>query len=147
VTVTYAGSRGVHLPIFSLELNQISPSYLQLGGSFLTEPVPNPYYGKIADPRSLLSQSTIPREQLLKPFPTFAFPSTANAFTGSLTYDRPPVGDSIYHALTVQFERRFARGLAASAHYTFSKLIDVGGAGNGAAIYDPPASLRDVYNV
>ena len=143
VTLTYTGSRGVHLPIPSEELNQINPIWLQQGGSFLTQLVPNPYYGKISS--GLLSQANIPQEQLLKPFPTFAAPTTANAFGGSLTYYRPPVGDSIYHAMTVEFERRFARGLSVTAHYTFSKLIDVGGVGNGAAFTDPSA-LRDIYN-
>lgn len=143
ITLTYNGSRGVHLPIPSMELNQINPSYLANGGGFLTQLVPNPYYGKISS--GLLAQANIPREQLLKPFPTFAAPSTANAFGGSLNYSRPPVGDSTYHAATVQFERRFTRGLSVTAHYTFSKLIDVGGAGNGAAFTDPSA-LRDIYN-
>ena len=143
ITLTYNGSRGVHLPIPSLELNQISAGYLAQGGSFLTQLVANPYVGKISS--GLLSLANIPREQLLKPFPTFANPSTANAFGGSLNYSRPPVGDSIYHAVTVQFERRFTRGLSVDAHYTFSKLIDVGGVGNGAAFTDPSA-LRDIYN-
>ncbi len=143
VTVTYNGSRGVHLPIPSMELNQIHPDNLARGGAYLTQLVPNPYYGKIAS--GLLSLPNIPQEQLLKPFPAFANPSTANAFGTSLTAYRPPVGDSIYHAVTVQFERRFTRGLSVNAHYTFSKLIDVGGVGNGAAFTDPSA-LRDIYN-
>ncbi len=143
MTVTYNGSRGVHLPIPSLELNQINPGYLANGGAFLTQLVPNPYFGKVSS--GLLAQPMIPQEQLLKPFPTFAAASTANAFGGSLAYFRPPVGDSIYHGMTVQFERRFTRGLSVDAHYTFSKLIDVGGVGNGAAFTDPSA-LRDIYN-
>jgi hypothetical protein len=143
ITLTYNGSRGVHLPIPSLELNQINPLYLAGGGSALTQLVPNPYFGKISG--GLLSQAMIPQEQLFKPFPTFASPTTANAFGSSLNYSRPPVGDSIYHATTVQFERRFSRGLSINLHYTFSKLIDVGGVGNGAAFTDPSA-LRDIYN-
>lgn len=144
ITVTYNGSRGVHLPIPSLELNQINPILLAAGGSALTQLVQNPYYGKVSS--GLLSLPMIPQEQLLKPFPLFASPTTANAFGGSLTYYRPPVGDSIYHGATVQFERRFSQGLSVNAHYTFSKLIDTGGVGNGAAFTDPSA-LRDIYNV
>lgn len=143
ISITYNGSRGVHLPIPSLELNQIDPKNLANGGSYLTELVPNPYYGKVSG--GLLSRPMIPREQLLKPFPTFAGPSTADAFGGSLNFVRPPVGDSIYHAMTVKFERRFTRGLSVTAHYTWSKLIDTGGVGNGAAFTDPSA-LRDIYN-
>ncbi len=143
VDAVYYGSRGVHLPIPSLELNQIDPKYLAQGGSYLTELVPNPYFGQIRT--GLLSQQRIPRMQLLKPFPQFANPSTANAFGGSLNYLRPLVGDSVYHAATFRFERRFTKGFSITAHYTISKLIDTGGAGNGAAFRDPSA-LRDIYN-
>lgn len=144
MSITYTGSRGVHLPIPSLELNQIDPINLAKGGSYLTTLVPNPYYGKIAS--GLLSLKNIPQEQLLKPFPTFAAASTADAFGGSLAYFRPPVGDSVYHAMTVKFERRYTRGLSVTAHYTWSKLLDTGGVGNGNAFNDPSA-LRDIYNV
>ncbi len=143
LTLTYTGSRGVHLPIPSEELNQINPSALANGGAYLTQLVPNPYYGKFTT--GLLAQQMIPREQLLKPFPTFAAASSADAFGGSLNYSRPPVGDSVYHAATLKFERRFTRGLSLDAHYTWSKLVDVGGVGNGAAFTDPSA-LRDIYN-
>ena len=143
ITMTYTGSRGVHLPIPSEELNQINPRYLANGGSYLTELVPNPYFGKFTS--GLLAQPMIPREQLLKPYPTFAGASSADAFGGSLNYSRPPVGDSVYHAATIHFERRFAQGISLAAHYTWSKLIDVGGVGNGAAFTDPSA-LRDIYN-
>ena len=143
MSVTYNGSRGVHLPIPSLELNQIDPKYLANGGGFLTEQVSNPYFGKIGS--GLLGRTTVPRMQLLKGFPTFAGASTADAFGGSLNFLRPPVGDSIYHAATIKFERRYTRGLSVTAHYTWSKLLDTGGVGNGNAFNDPSA-LRDIFN-
>ena len=46
--VTYMGSRGVHLPIPGLELNQIHPDYLKQGGAWLNERVPNPYFGQFS---------------------------------------------------------------------------------------------------
>ena len=144
VDATYYGSRGVHLPIPSMELNQVHSDYLKMGGAWLTERVPNPYYGQFTS--GLLSQPTIPRMQLLKPYPQFASPTTANAFGSSLLYNRPPVGDSIYHAVTFKLERRFSQGLSLNAHYTISKLIDIGGVGNGAAFTDASA-LRDIYNI
>ena len=143
ISLTYNGSRGVHLPIPSLELNQIDPKYLANGGPYLTEQVANPYFGKISG--GLLGRATVPRLQLLKGFPTFAGTSTADAFGGSLNYLRPPVGDSIYHAATIKFERRYTRGLSVTAHYTWSKLLDTGGVGNGNAFNDPSA-LRDIFN-
>ncbi|MBL8178975.1 MAG: TonB-dependent receptor [Bryobacterales bacterium] len=144
IDATYWGTRGIHLPIPNLELNQIHPDNLRQGGAWLNERVANPYAGQIRT--GLLAQATIPRMQLLKSYPQYANPTTANAYGGSLFYLRPPVGDSIYHAATFRFERRFTKGFSLTAHYTWSKLIDTGGAGNGAAFLDPSA-LRDIYNV
>ncbi len=143
--VTYTGTRGVHLPIPSLALNQIDSRYLSQGGAFLTELVPNPYYDYFRNRGGLLSQQRIPRMQLLKPFPQFATFTTANAFGNALIAWRPHVGDSVYHAVTFRVERRFTKGLSFAAHYTISKLLDTGGAGNGAAFLDPSA-LRDNFN-
>ncbi|MBM3738468.1 MAG: TonB-dependent receptor [Acidobacteria bacterium] len=143
IDATYSGSRGIHLPVPGIELNQISASHLAQGGAFLNERVPNPYLGQVST--GLLAQATIPRMQLLKPFPQFASPATANAYGGSLNYPRAPAGDSVYHSFTLKLERRFAAGLAVNAHYTASKLIDTGGVGNGAAFLDASA-FRDIYN-
>ncbi|MCX6607441.1 MAG: carboxypeptidase regulatory-like domain-containing protein, partial [Acidobacteria bacterium] len=110
IDATYMGSRGVHLPIPGLELNQINADYLKQGGAWLNERVPNPYFGQFST--GLLSTATVPRMQLLKPYPTYAAASTANAYGGSLNYLRPPVGDSIYHAVTFKVERRFSKGLS-----------------------------------
>jgi len=142
--LTYFGSRGVRLPTNSLELNQIDPKNLASGGTYLNELVPNPYLGKGAG--GLLSLARIPRMQLLKPFPQFASPTTANAYGTSLLYFRPPVGDSIYHAFTVRLDRKFSRGFSLTAHYTVSKVIETGGGGNGIAFLDP-AGIRDIYNI
>ena len=144
VDVTYFGSRGVRLPTNSLELNQIDPKNLANGASYLTEQIANPFFGKGLP--GLLALQRIPRMQLLKPYPQFASPTTANAYGGSLIYFRPPVGDSIYHAVTLRYDRKFARGFSVMAHYTISKVIETGGGGNGIAFLDP-AGIRDTYNL
>ena len=144
IDVTYFGTRGIRLPTNSLELNQIDPKNLANGGAFLNERVPNPYFGKGLP--GLLSQATIPRMQLLKPYPQFASPTTANAYGGSLIYFRPPVADSIYHAVTFRYDRKFTRGFSLGAHYTISKVLETGGGGNGIAFLDP-AGIRDIYNI
>ncbi len=144
IDVTYFGSRGVRLPTNSLELNQIDPKNLEKGGAYLTELVDNPYFGKGIG--GLLALQKIPRMQLLKPYSQFASPTTANAFGGSIIYFRPPVGDSIYHAVTFRVDRRFSQGFSIGAHYTISKVLETGGGGNGIAFLDP-AGIRDTYNV
>lgn len=141
---TYFGSRGVHLPVPNVELNQIHADNLQRGRQYLTELVPNPFLGQFTT--GLLSRPTVPRMQLLKPYPQFANRSTADAFGGSLFWSRPPLGDSVYHAATFRLERRFSGGLSVNAHYTVSKLIDIGGVGNGLAFRDV-SGIRDIHNV
>ncbi|MCS7025787.1 MAG: TonB-dependent receptor [Bryobacteraceae bacterium] len=144
VDATYFGSRGVKLPLPSVQLNQIHPDNLARGGAFLNERVPNPFLGQITT--GPLAQPTVFRMQLLKPYPHYATPSLTDAYGGSLLANRYPAGDSIFHAATFKFERRFSAGLSVSAHYTISKLIDIGGVGNGNAFNDPSA-LRDIYNI
>jgi len=47
---------------------------------------------------------------------------------------RANAASSIYHSLQVSFERRFARGFTAGAHYTWSSFID-----NASEIFNPSA--------
>jgi hypothetical protein len=144
--VTYFGSRGVHLPIPSMQLNQIDSRYLAQGKAWLETPVDNPFFGRFTS--GILSTRQVPRLHMLKPYPQYGTAGTGlpAAFAGALLYNRPPVGDSIYHAVTFKYEHRFSQGLAVNAHYTISKLIDIGGVGNGNAFNDPSA-LRDIYNI
>ena len=144
IDVTYFGNRGVRLPTNSIEFNQIDPKNLANGGAYLNEQVPNPFFGQGLT--GLLALQRIPRMQLLKPYPQFASPTTANAYGGSLIYFRPPVADSIYHAVTFRYDRKFTRGFSLGAHYTISKVLETGGGGNGIAFLDP-AGIRDIYNI
>jgi hypothetical protein len=115
IGVAYFGSRGTHLYFGNnTGLNRIDPGYLSLGPS-LSDLVPNPFYGIITDPLSVLSKPEITRMQLLRPYPQF---TSMSGITG------PPTANSIYHAMQVQFTKRYSHGLSFSAHYTLSKMID-----------------------
>ncbi len=116
VEVAYIGNRGVHLQYGGSErdLNRLDPQYYVLGDK-LRESVSNPFYGLVEDPTSALSKPQITRLQLLRPYPQF---------TQLIGYTGPPKANSVYHAAQIKFTKRFSHGLAASAHYTFSKLID-----------------------
>jgi hypothetical protein len=85
-----------------------------MGRTALNALVPNPFYGIITDPKSRLSAPTVTENTLLRPYPQYT------GVSGST----PNIGNSIYHAGQVQFEKRFSHGLAFLGHYTFSKLID-----------------------
>jgi outer membrane receptor protein involved in Fe transport len=145
--VGYVGGRGVRLPIQTAELNQLSPQVLAFArnnfsqaacgaaactsaAQFLTQSVPNPLFGVVPG-----QAQNIPRRDLLRPFPQYT----------SVQLFRPHWGESNYHALQVNLQKRFSDGLSATVNYTWSKSLDTGGVGNGAAFLDSTA-IQDIYS-
>ncbi len=113
--VAYSASRGVHLGFDTMApQNRISQQFYSLG-TRLNDLVPNPFFGIITDPLSVLSRPTVTRIQLLRPYPHF---------TSVAAWPAPPIADSIYNSVQVKFTKRYSRGLNFSGHYTFSKMID-----------------------
>jgi Carboxypeptidase regulatory-like domain/TonB dependent receptor len=107
--IAYAGMKGSKLPI-DLQLNQLPDQHLTLGPQLLQR-VPNPFFGLVTV--GPLSQATVTRGQLLRPFPQF----------GNVNVRAVHQGSSIYHALQVKVERRFSHGFSLLGAYTFSKLL------------------------
>ena len=106
------GSRGLRLSN-TREYNQLPDSALALGDA-LRQQVPNPFFGQIeAGP---LSQRTVARAQLLRPYPHFQSVQSQNENWSSASY----------HALTAKLEKRYSRGLAVLGSYTWSKMMDYG---------------------
>jgi len=136
--IAYVGSRGVHLPVNSFNLNQLDPEFQKLGNTALGQQVANPFFGVITDPLSTLSRATVARSQLLRPFPQYT----------SVSYSRPlaNVGDSKYHGLQLSLQKRFTQGLSFLTHYTWSKSMDIGGTGSGIAFTDV-TSIQNIYNI
>jgi hypothetical protein len=134
----YVGSKGINLPLNSFNLNQLDPSLQKLGNGVLGTNVPNPFFGLITDPNSVLSRPTVSRSQLLRPFPQY---------TG-VTYSRPlaNLGDAEYNSLQLKLQKRFTKGLSLLTHYTWSKSMDIGGTGNGIAFTDP-TPIQNIYNI
>ncbi len=108
--VLYAGSSGTGLPAqWASQMNQLADSYLPMGDR-LREQVTNPFFGTVqAGP---LSQPTVARGQLLRPFPQFQ----------TLYVEGMPLGHSSYHSFQLQFNQRF-RSSVVSLAYTISKSI------------------------
>lgn len=111
VDVAYAGSKGSSLPVNAQTINQLPDEHLALGTQ-LNEQVANPFFGTPVQSGSL-SQPTVSRGQLLRPYPQF----TDVAMAG------PTNRSSTYHAFQAKVERRFAGGASLLASYTASKLI------------------------
>jgi hypothetical protein len=116
VEVRYVGTRSLELPV-QQRLNSASAFD------------PNVPGGGIAPLPTFISPSDVPAvvvspASTLKSFDNFnPLPLSADGFLGSLT-TFPPIGSGIYHAGSVDFIRRFARGIYLRANYTFSKNID-----------------------
>lgn len=137
VEVAYAGSLISRLGVPDTNLNQLTVEQLALASALL-ERVPNPFYG-IVPRSSSLGDPTIPRGQLLKPFPQYT----------TVSLYRNNVGRSTYHAVEASIERRFAHGLSFQASYTRSRLMDdASSVFDAAVLTGPPASFpaADSFN-
>ncbi|MGH9471052.1 MAG: carboxypeptidase regulatory-like domain-containing protein, partial [Terriglobia bacterium] len=131
-SIGYVGSRGLNL-YNNLLLNQLSDSALAQGNALL-KLVANPFYGKISS--GILSNAKIAEGQLLRPFPQF----------DTMTADDATWASSTYHALQVEYEKRFSHGFNLTASYTWSKLMDnTTGAFNGQPLSG--TAYQDYHNL
>ncbi len=124
----YLGSKLTRLGVPDINLNQLTVDQLKLG-SQLTQQVANPYFGQIP-PNTSLGTPTIPRAQLLRPYPRFT----------TVTLYRNNIGYSTYHSFQSRIEKRFSHGLTFSVAYTFSRLIDDAGAVFDSAVLTGPVA-------
>jgi len=134
VEASYVGNHGLKLPFgSSFQRNQLDPKYLSLGNALL-DPVPNPFFGTITT--GSLSGPTIPRGQLLRPYPQF----------GDVNAAQPPAGMSNYNALNVSANRRFSNGLQFLLSYTWSKYL-TNTEGNEGWTNGNAQSVRNWYDI
>ncbi|MBI4908487.1 MAG: TonB-dependent receptor, partial [Acidobacteria bacterium] len=109
--VSYVGSRTRKAPV-SKPFNEISVQSMALGSTVLNQSVPNPFQGLIN--AGGLGAATVPRQQLLRPFPQFTSFNMA---------DRNE-GDVWYNSLQASVEKRYSHGLTYVIAYTLSKNIE-----------------------
>lgn len=118
IEVRYVGTRSLELPV-QQRLNSASafdPRFKSLGGGL----TPLPTYFKLSDVPVTV---TSPVDTALN-FDNFnPQPYSVDGFLGNLT-TFPSIGSGIYHAASVDFLHRFAKGLYFRANYTFAKNID-----------------------
>jgi hypothetical protein len=123
--VAYVGTRGYDLSIASesgLSLNQLDPQYMSLGTA-LNQQVPNPFYGIVNN--GVLTQPTVARGQLLRPYPQFTdiIPLYASG------------AKSAYNALQMTGRKRMSSGLMFEGSYTYGEAREIG------------MSHQDSYNI
>jgi len=107
VEVRYLGTRATQLPV---------QARINTRSAFTTglQPLPT-FFSSTQVPATILGGSRLSDFENFDPFihPEF---STLTAF--------PPIGGSIYHAGSVDFNRRFTAGLLLRANYTYAHTID-----------------------
>ncbi|PYV26973.1 MAG: hypothetical protein DMG24_05865 [Acidobacteria bacterium] len=135
LSVTYVGNHGVRLSFASLEKDQLPDSALALGNALL-DAVPNPFFGHISASSCGLDQPTVPRGQLLRPYPEYC----------SVTDVQPPASFSNYHSVVVEWNHRWSEGVQFLASYTISKYLDNSTGPNGWANWSSQ-QVRDNYNL
>ena len=133
VSIAYVGSKGTHLPALNIIPNQVNPSYLSLGND-LTMNVTCLAAGTC--PAAVAAGVTLPYpgftgqiNQALRPFPQYGdFNQEDNSFTPDRT------GNSTYHAMQLQANKRLSSGLSFLVSYTVSKnLTDADSSGPGVS--------------
>jgi hypothetical protein len=94
----------------TVNINQLDPRFQALG-SALNEPVPNPFFG---DSRfgALAGSPTLPRGQLLRPYPQFT-----DIFAHQVS-----AGHAQYHSVVFRLERPIVGGWGGRLHYTWSQV-------------------------
>ena len=116
VEVRYVGTRSLSLPV-QQRLNSASAFDPNFPGGGLT---PLPTYFKASD---VPATDPTPVDTLAKLKTFVKNPLSVDGFLGVMT-TFPPKGSGIYHAGSVDFMHRFAKGLYFRANYTYEKNID-----------------------
>jgi hypothetical protein len=113
---SYVGNITHNLPV-SLNMNAIPASTLNgvpvdQRQSYFTAPVPNPFAGLL--PSTSLNGPTVPRSQLLIPYPQYT----------AFTLTDVPIGSQRYDSLQMRLSRRFAQGIGVQAAFTIAKSLE-----------------------
>jgi Carboxypeptidase regulatory-like domain/TonB dependent receptor len=133
VSIAYVGSKGTHLPALNIIPNQVNPSFLSLGNDLTMNAT---CLAAGTCPAAVAAGVTLPYpgftgqiNQALRPFPQYGdFNQEDNSFTPDRT------GNSTYHAMQLQANKRLASGLSFLVSYTVSKnLTDADSAGPGVS--------------
>jgi hypothetical protein len=97
----------------NVQTNNLPIDQLERPAGYYTEAVVNPMAGLLPD-NAAKNGRTIPRQDLLRPFPHFTGVGLSNL----------PIGSQDYHGWQNRISRRFSYGLTLQAAYTLSKTLE-----------------------
>jgi hypothetical protein len=147
IEVRYVGTRSLSLPL-QMRLNSASAFDPRFGGGL----APLPTYFKDSDIPATVAAPVDTLANFRAFCPSAGVQPVArcrdlstDGFLGSMT-TFPPSGSGIYHAGSVDFIHRFARGLYFRANYTFSKNID-NSTNELFSSYVNPRRSQDGFNI
>jgi trimeric autotransporter adhesin len=114
LSLAYVGSTGSRLTTAgNVNINQLDPKYLRPElVTAMTQNVANPFFGN-PNAGSFATRTTLPRNQLLRPFPQF----------DTINMSETNFGKSQYHAGVIQIKKRMT-WWSGSFSYTYSRLWD-----------------------
>lgn len=113
VWVGYIGSHTLDQP-FTVNLNQLNPSYFSLGSAGLNKSVANPFYGYAPNTVALGSASTVTAATLLYPYPEY---TSVSLLTN--------MGRATYYSFYGKGQWRNKYGITLNATYTWSRTMSL----------------------
>lgn len=119
VSAAWVGSRALHLPLASEDLNQLPLATISQYGAALNTPVPNRWAAALPPTSAFYGMTTVPQWLALEPYPQFS----GGSINGGVSVQGYPGGDSIYHSLQLKVQKRLSRHFTMLASYTWGKLI------------------------
>src|SRR5215471_13449968 len=131
LTLGYVGSHGYH-ELIGIDANEPFPVICPASPCPATYPLTFP---------APLAGSPVPAGTYYVPTNIRANSTIANTWTWS------SLGISNYHALQLDVNRRFSRGLSLRGVYTWSKALDDGDSLNGTAAANAPGLVSNPFNL
>ncbi len=110
--VSYVGNQTRKLPV-TADLNALPVSELGKASTYYTERVNNPMAGLLPD-NGAKNGATIPRQDLLMPYPQYTGVSASNV----------PIGKQRYDAMQSSLTKRFSSGVTFRINYTIAKSLE-----------------------
>lgn len=128
VSAAFVGSRGLYLPVYGVDLNQLTLAQIRTYGASLCitggacASMPNQWEAIEPPTNANYGASTIPLWAALQPFPQFGNGSYGPG-NGLLLTGIDNIGDSEYDSLQAKVQKRLTSHLTTLANFTWGKIM------------------------